>query len=63
MIIEILMNIEKGREMFVINKYSSDFYKDLGLFENNKDLSALHKNLSGIRNAESSGSTEHTHKL
>ena len=38
-------------------------YKDLGLFENNKDLSALHKNLSGIRNAESSGSTEHTHKL
>ena len=33
----------KGREMFVINKNLSAFLqKSLGLFENNKDLSAFH---------------------
>ena len=40
----------KGREMFAIYKNLSAFYKDLlaflqkslGLFENNKDLSAFH---------------------
>ena len=43
------MNIEKGREMFVINKkISRTFYKN---------LSAFHNNLSGIQKAESSGST------